>query len=49
MDWDYADWCTLAEAGLGVEVVNLSSHLVNIFVMHINAHYFASVIEPYQV
>ena len=33
------DWCTLAEAGLGVEVVNSPSHLVNTFAMCINAHY----------
>ena len=41
-----ADWCTLAEAGLGVEMTKLCSHLVNTFIMHIDACYFASVKGP---
>ena len=43
MVWDSSDWCTFAEAGLGVETVNSPSHLVNTFVMRINVHYFAGV------
>ena len=41
-----ANWCTLAEAGLGVEATNSPSHLVNTFAMHINVLYFASVKGP---
>ena len=41
-----ADWCALAEAGLGVEAANSPSHPVNTFAMRINAYYFASVKGP---
>ena len=41
-----ADWCALAEAGLGVEAANSPLHLVNTFAMRINAHYFSGVKWP---
>ena len=41
-----ADWCTLAEASLSVEVTKSLLHLVNTISTCTDMHYFGSVEEP---
>ena len=40
------DWCTLAEADLSVEAIRSRLHLVNTFLIPVDARYFASVKVP---